>query len=131
MTKNTFPKKERLCSKISIAELFANGQSIRSGEIKITHLKTDLSVEDQPIKVIISVPKRNIRLAVNRNQVKRRIRAAYIKHKNWLFSQLNAGQGQVHLAIIYTHHQPISYAQIEDKIFLSLQRLVDKYGEGS
>ena len=35
----TFPKSERLCSKIGIEELFANGESRRSGGLTVRFLR--------------------------------------------------------------------------------------------
>ena len=69
----SFSRAERLTSKIKIEELFKKGSSFRLKKIQII-LLSQQSKRDR--KVIISVPKKNHKTAVNRNRIKRIIREA-------------------------------------------------------
>ena len=76
----TFRKNERLCRKTSIDELFSKGQSFFVYPFKISWI---IAQEDEgsPAQVLISVPKRNFKKAVKRNQIKRLIREVYRKER--------------------------------------------------
>ena len=70
---NTLSKAERLSGKKSIATLLADGKWGSYGVFRYCWLHQD----DQPARVLISVPKRFFKRAVRRNLLKRRIREAY------------------------------------------------------
>ena len=70
---NTLSKAERLSGKKSIATLLADGKWGSYGVFRYCWLHQD----DQPARVLISVPKRFFKRAVKRNLLKRRIREAY------------------------------------------------------
>ncbi len=74
----SFSRAERLTSKIKIEELFKKGSSFRSKKIQIILLSQQFK---QDRKVLISVPKKNHKTAVNRNRIKRIIREVYRKNK--------------------------------------------------
>ena len=90
----TFPKSERLCSKIEIEELFANGEARRSGGFTAKFLRIHVgATHASPLpKLLISVPKRFQKHAVDRNRTKRLIREVYRKHKHLLARVCNPCQ---------------------------------------
>ena len=73
LQRNTFNKRERLCSKNLIGQLFDKGDSFLCYPLKVVFLKTELPA-DVPVQAAFSVGKRNIQSAVKRNQVKRKIK---------------------------------------------------------
>jgi ribonuclease P protein component len=116
----TFPKSERLCSKIVIDELFANGSARRSGgfTVKFLRLHSDDTSVELP-KVLISVPKRFQKHAVDRNRTKRLIREVYRKHKAELLSSTN-----IHaMAIIYASTKVPDYAFVEQHLPQILEKI--------
>jgi len=121
----SFKKEERLCSKIIIDKLFANGKSIVNSPIRLVWLesKTD---KQFPAQVLIVVPKKNIPSAVNRNKIKRRMRECYRKNKNLLYEGLDKSNKTIAFALIYTKRELLTYQEIEEKIILSLHRLVKR-----
>ncbi len=76
MSSETFPKTERLCSKLEQDRLF-KGRS----HTKIVYPIKAVYCESETTKVLFSVPKRNFKHAVDRNRVKRQFREAYRKNK--------------------------------------------------
>ena len=117
----TFTKAERLSSKIEIDRLFETGKSFKSGPFKIIWLETHESAT--PAKLVISVPKRLFKKAVDRNRLKRLTREAYRKNKEQLYSHLK--NKKISLMFIFTARNIIDYKEMEEKIILSLQRLTE------
>lgn len=118
----TFNKAERLSSKIAIDALFATGESFYSKPFKIYWLPVNES--EHPVKLVISVPKRIFKRAVDRNKLKRLIREAYRKNKTVLYDEL--GAKHIHMMFIYTSHKIIDYSEVEEKLKAGLQLFVKK-----
>lgn len=119
----TFKKNERLCSKKSIDDLFLNGQSFHVYPFKILWIKVS-ELSDSPARIVISVPKRNFKKAVQRNQAKRLIREAYRKQKSVLYQHLQEKKEEINFALIYTGKELLSYQELEIKIKLIIHRLI-------
>ena len=69
----TFPKEAKLKSRIAIQELFESGFSIQENNIKILYLPNQNNLN----QLAFTVPKRNFKLATDRNLIKRQMREAY------------------------------------------------------
>ncbi|SDG94767.1 ribonuclease P protein component [Psychroflexus sediminis] len=69
----TYPEEEKLKSKKLIKKVFEEGKTIKSFPILIRYTEH----EENRHKVGVSVPKRNFKNAVDRNQIKRQLREAY------------------------------------------------------
>ena len=97
----TFCKKERLTNKKIINSIFTKGNSnfIYPFIVKwsITELKSEY-----PLQILISVPKRNFKKAVDRNKIKRFIREAFRINKN-IFSDkiINSNKKKQRILGIY------------------------------
>ena len=123
---NKFSKHEKLKNKKAIELLFSKGSSINSPFLKIIYLP-----KQEPNNVLInmgvSVPKKKIKLAVNRNLIKRRIREAYrLNNKELKTHIINTGI-ELNLMFIYTSKQISSFKEIEDKIKVILTRLIEQF----
>lgn len=79
---NSFPKSQRLCSRYLIDKLFEPGGS-RSFAAFPMRLIIQLTDEENTC-LLISVPKRYFKHAVDRNRVKRQVREAYRRNKELL-----------------------------------------------
>jgi ribonuclease P protein component len=66
----TFKKEERLCNKKLIDELFHNGSSFLCYPYRVSWLTVEENAEF-PVQVLIAVPKKRYKRAVDRNLVKR------------------------------------------------------------
>jgi ribonuclease P protein component len=122
----TFKKEERLCNFNAIDTLFAKGQSFFIYPFKIVWMDYETGC-NSPAQILISVPKRNFKHAVDRNLLKRQIREAYRHQKNILYDYLSGKGRKCALAIVFTGKNKVPFAQIEGIINLSLQRLVKEY----
>jgi ribonuclease P protein component len=115
----TLGKDEKLKSKILIERLFAEGKRVKSFPLQLIYIPVEYSFEF-PIKVAFSVPKRNVKLAVNRNRIKRLMREVYRKNK-YLFSEKLPTS---HLFMfIYMGKEEIPYADFE----VTIQKLNTKF----
>ena len=118
----TFSKDERLNSKVSIEDLFKKGDSFFKYPFKVIYSK-ELSVEKFIVKLLISVPKRTHKKAVDRNKIKRLIREAYRLNKHILYDIENTGLNPINIALIYNAKSILTYQEIERKIILILQTI--------
>lgn len=70
----TFKKQERLCSETAIETLFKSGVKVRAYPFLAVCQKRESS---DPARILISVAKKRFHHAVERNSIKRKVRAAY------------------------------------------------------
>ena len=120
-----FPKNQKLCNEKSIARLFENGNSISEKPFRIIY-NIDNNNEDVFLKALIVVAKKRVRLASDRNVIKRRVKEAYRLQKSELEKYLKSNNHQLNLAIIYQKHEILDYKLIEEKIKLLLSRLKEE-----
>ena len=106
---SSFPKKEKLVSRKLIDRLFVGGGS------------KSMSCFDA--QMLISVPKRCFKHAVDRNRVKRQVREAYRRHRD--LYELPEGK-YLAMAFIWLDHQHHDTAEVEDKVVNLLRRMGEK-----
>lgn len=73
-----FGKSERVCSETEIKLIYKKGEKRHAFPLLSFWHKRD---DDGPARIVISVAKKRFHHAVDRNRVKRLIRAAYRRHK--------------------------------------------------
>jgi ribonuclease P protein component len=132
----TFHRTEHLKSEQIIAQLFKEGQSFACYPLRLVYVElpqhplsknTDSSDFDNPntpplapIQVAFSVPKKNFKLATDRNRLRRRVREAYRLHKHELYNYLknNALHADKNYAfmILYTNKEETTYHDIQKGI---------------
>ena len=102
MADETLPKSERLCGATAVADLFEHGKGLTAGCFRC---KYRLRSDEEPCRMVVSVPKRSFKRAVKRNLLKRRIRESYRRQKALL------GIG-VDVLFIYTFKEVLPYEAI-------------------
>ncbi len=122
---NAFPKSERLCSKFLIDKLFESGNS-KSFSAYPLRLVIRLTDNETDTQLLISVPKRFFKHAVDRNRVKRQVREAYRNNKRLL--RLPDGTHAV-MAMIWLDGHHHSSAKVTAKVCNLLQRASEGFNE--
>ncbi|MEN8927546.1 MAG: ribonuclease P protein component [Flavobacteriales bacterium] len=125
---NKFCKEERLCNRKSIEFLFSAEDKVKFTEFPLLVIAKEVAEDEQkfPAKMMVSVSKRKIKLAVNRNLMKRRIKEAYRLHKNDFYEALQSQNKQLILCFIFLGNKPVPYQLIEEKIIVLLKRLTEQ-----
>mgnify|MGYP001186643449 CR=1 FL=1 len=85
--KFSFSKKERNLTKNNINELYKKGVRLRGNQITIIWSASEKQTKNL-VKILISVPKKNIKKAVDRNYTKRVIREIFRLNKLQIYSLL-------------------------------------------
>lgn len=117
----SFGKDEKLCSKRLIDELFNSGRSFNAYPIRV--LYHSLKESDAPAKVLISVPKKRFRKAVDRNRIKRLIRESYRLNKLQLIEKCEAQGKYIALAFVYIGNEIPEYAGLNKTMIGILEKL--------
>ena len=123
----TFRKRERMVSNLLIEALFDSGRSrsVSAFPLRAVFRTTERREGSAPVLVLISVPKKRFRHAVDRNRVKRQIREAYRHHKELLWQQIPDDKMMlVGFVWLSDHHSPT--AEVEKRIVSILQRIAVK-----
>jgi len=126
LKKEGFPKSERIVSQKLIDELFTSGQS---HSLAAFPLRAVYLLREEPCpsvaQVLLSVPKRHFKHAVDRNRVKRQLREAWRKNKQELTDHLPENKG-VALAFIWLSDQHLPTIEVEQRVVNLLRRMAEK-----
>lgn len=126
--KNTLCKTERLNSKNIIEKLFAGGaKSFVIFPIRAVFIP--IECHNTPATILVSVPKKKFKHAVQRNLIKRQIREAYRKNKHTLVAALQEKSQNLAIAFIYLDNHLPTTRQIEEKTVTLLARITEKLND--
>jgi len=118
----TFRKEERLCSRKHLDLLFKNGSSFLLYPFRISYLFVNAPAEVQA-QVVINVPKKRYKRAVDRNLLKRRIREAYRLHKQEsLYLNLPESNGLLLFSIQFVGKDKYEFSFMEKKLIAAFKR---------
>jgi len=121
----TLCKRERLVSRKLIDALFSGSRSMAAFPLRVIYINKERARGEEPVQILVSVPKRHFKNAIDRNRVKRQVREAYRHHKILLHEALPADQ-QLLLAFVWLSSQHMSTAEVEQRVLNLMQRLVEK-----
>lgn len=110
----TFRKQERIVSLKLMETLFEKGSShsVAAFPLRAIYTETERQSGCAPVQVLISVPKKRFKHAVDRNRVKRQVREAYRKHKDPVVEKIQEGR-QLLIAFIWLSDAHFPSAEIE------------------
>jgi ribonuclease P protein component len=116
-------KKERLKSQQLITKLYSIGNTFYYSPFKVIWLPKIQLPGESPAEIMISISKKSISSAVDRNHMRRRIKEAYRINKENYYNYL-ASNGKSNILILnYTPKKIMTFREIEAKIVLILQHL--------
>lgn len=117
---HSFPKELRLTHKRDIDILFSKGKRIKSHPFIVLYHQTEMP-KSAPFKLLISVPKKNFKRAVDRNYLKRCIREIVRKNKESLSSN-NKGTSLC-VAILYSFRTILPFKELEHSLLEALKKI--------
>jgi ribonuclease P protein component len=110
-----------------IESLFGDGcsQSVAAFPLRAVYMLSERQTGDAPVQLLISVPKKRFKHAVDRNRVKRQVREAFRQHKDLLWQNVPEEQCLL-LAFIWLSdgHRPSK--EIEGRIVTLMRRIGEK-----
>ena len=115
-----FPKSENLKSRTTIKQLFGQGKSYTSFPVKLIYIP---QANNKITQAAFAVPKRNFKLAVSRNRIKRQMREVYRLHKQLLTANNNKNFS---LLFLYLGKDKPQYDKLETAFEALLKKLVDE-----
>ena len=127
----TLKKEERICSKKLIETLFDSTErrSLAAFPLRAVWLlqkqKEGKKTAFAPVEILISVSKRRLRHAVDRNRTKRQVREAYRKHKHILWKCVPEGHKAV-LGFLWLDGRLHDSCEVENRVVNLLRRISEK-----
>lgn len=118
---NTFPKLERICNVDQISNLFENGASFISYPVRIVWhvVKSDINV---PVKVLVSVSKKKLKHAVDRNAAKRLVKEAYRLNKS-ILNDVQRSDKTIFIAFIWLPVDKVDFIKVNKKMAEALRKI--------
>ena len=116
----TYPKNEKLKSKITIGLLFTEGKSVSKYPLRLVYKASSLS-EGEKIKMGVSVSKKNFKKAVDRNYFKRVLRETYRLNKHLLIDNLDQPYS---FMFFYQTKDRLTYEEINTKTIQLFEKFI-------
>jgi len=119
----SFTKRERLCGIKAVSELFAKGRTINMPPLRVVYRVIPSDGSQPPLRVLISVPKRHFKKAVDRNLIRRRIREVWRRNKLLLMTVMSESNKRLELALLWNDTVIRSYDTTEKCVIEVIGRL--------
>jgi ribonuclease P protein component len=124
MITQKFSKKERLKSQKKIRHLFEKGNQLYQFPFLITWQFEKQFNPEVCAQIGISVSKRKIKKAVERNRIKRKIKEIYRKNKWLIYNPLNEFKQSIYFMVIYKSTEDLNYTEMERELLKALHKMV-------
>lgn len=120
--RHTFRKAEHLCLQSEIEALFAEGlRGLTAYPLRMVVRAVPYDGHGPRVKVMVSVAKRRLRHAVDRNRAKRQLREAYRLRKEVLAGALAEGEA-LHVAFVWLADRPQPTPRVARAVAQLLER---------
>ncbi len=120
----TLPANERLKHKKRIGELFQKGSSFFVFPFKVYYIKTSSAQAPSFPKVLISVPKKRLKKATDRNRVKRLIRENYRLQKH-ILRELDKKEQLTTIAFVYSSKELMEFKPLQKAMLKALKKIAE------
>lgn len=132
---NGLTKTERLTSQLVIDKLFAGGNaSMAAFPLRIVYMQMEKQegsqqwdgVQQPPVSILVSVPKKRFRHAVDRNRMKRLVREAYRLNKHILWNALQEKNFRLAIAFVCITDTLPTFRSVNKSIRKALIRIGER-----
>lgn len=122
----TLPKRERIYLRDELRELFSSRKAFISYPYRV--IVKALPRQEVPVKMMVSVPKKSFKRAVDRNRLKRLTREAYRLQKQILIDAVNNQSDEtILIGFIYIGKEIWSFERIKESVSQALTKLSQSY----
>ncbi|WP_288202278.1 ribonuclease P protein component [uncultured Porphyromonas sp.] len=116
----TLKKEERIYLRSELNELFASRGSFVCYPFRVVYL--EVPRQELPLKMMVSVPKRRLKHAVDRNRIKRLTREVYRLTKKELVEQIDP-EVTLLIGFIYLKDRLSRYSTVQQAVEEALKKL--------
>ena len=120
-----FKKAERISLHREIGRLFEQGKVFISHPLRVVYLEQK-PFSGATVSILISVPKKKIKLAVERNRMKRLIREAYRLNKTNLIKSLQEKDSGLLIAFLFIGNEVCQWDTLEESMQKAIKILMEK-----
>ena len=115
-----YPKTEKIKSSKTIDLLFSEGKSVSKYPLRLVYVQKEFE-DNAPIKIGVSVSKKNFKKAVDRNYFKRVLRECYRLNKHLLLDKL---EHKYAMMFFYQTKDRLTYQEIYEKTIQLFEKFV-------
>lgn len=105
---HSFPKSQHLIGAMTINQLFTGGDSFVVFPVRV--IVAQVPKCNEPVKVLISVPKKYFKHAVDRNRYKRLLRETYRLQNKTLLKMVDAKTYSLHVALVVVNAEKPTFS---------------------
>lgn len=132
MSNQKFRKEERLKSRKLIKNLFQKANTIGKFPLLLLWNEIETTIPEKeeaennslpPVQFALSVSKRNFKKAVDRNELRRKVRETYRLNKSVLYEGLKDSNKRYAFMVLYTGKEKMSSKKIDK----SMRQIIDRF----
>ena len=100
-------------------------KSLTAFPLRVVYNLRERQEGDEPVQMLVSVPKKRFHHAVDRNRVKRQVREAYRQRKQRLYDALPSDKALL-VAFVWLSDRHLSTAEVTARVETLIQRLSER-----
>jgi len=123
---NGFSKEEKICSDLQISSLFDKGTSFICYPVRVVWAEINDNGTSPAVKVLLSVSKKKLKHAVDRNRVKRLMRESYRLNKSVLYDNTALADRKLNICFLWLSSETVDFKRVSRKMREALSRISDQ-----
>lgn len=101
--------------------------SLAAFPLRVVYNLRERQEGDEPVQMLVSVPKKRFHHAVDRNRVKRQVREAYRHHKQQLYDALPDDKALL-VAFVWLSDRHLPTSEVAGRVETLVRRLSERLG---